>query len=154
MRICFSLNRTNRHSTARDHKFTLNLSSNGEPGNSGGFTVSVAGENENEVALSNGLEVPASSPTFQSPRSGENHAQFANDTNGKPSGEVEGYTSSCSPLHNTSLSKPNSEATKVISVTDFFYDDPTMPYVALPDHELDQSPCCSIIAIKDGYYLL
>jgi len=37
-------------------------------------------------------------------------------------------------------------------VTDFFYDDPTMPYVAPPDHELDQSPCCPIIAMKDGYY--
>ena len=57
-----------------------------------------------------------------------------------------------SPLHNASLSNTNSEVTKVISVTDFFYDDPTMPYVALPDHKLDQSPCCPIIAIKDGYY--
>ena len=56
------------------------------------------------------------------------------------------------PLHNASLSNTNSEVTKVISVTDFFYDDPTMPYVALPDHKLDQSPCCPIIAIKDGYY--
>ena len=36
MRICFSLNRTNRHRYShRDRKFTLNLSTNGEPGNSG-----------------------------------------------------------------------------------------------------------------------
>ncbi|MGC2383558.1 MAG: hypothetical protein WA631_10675, partial [Nitrososphaeraceae archaeon] len=56
--------------------------------------------------------------------------------------------SSCSPLHKASLSNINSEATKVISITDFFYDDPTIPYVALPDHKLDQSPCCPIIAIK------
>jgi hypothetical protein len=121
-----------------------------ETGELGDFTVSVAGENENEVASSSGLEVPESFPTFQSSRSGENHSQIASDVNGKP-GEVEGYASSCSPLHNASLSKPNSEAIKVISVTDFFYDDPTMPYVALPDHKLE-SPCCHIISIKDGYY--
>ena len=66
--------------------------------------------------------------------------------------QVMGRAKSCSQLHNASLSKPNSEATKVISVTDFFYDDPTMPYVALPDHKLDQSPCCPIISIKGGYY--
>jgi hypothetical protein len=27
-----------------------------------------------------------------------------------------------------------------------------MPYVVLPDHKLDQSPCCPTIAIKNGYY--
>lgn len=86
------------------------------------------------------------------PRSDENQAQIASDIHGKPDGEVEARASSCSPLHNASLSNTNSEATKVISITDFFYDDPTMPYVALPDHKLDQSPCCPIIAIKDGYY--
>ncbi len=121
-------------------------------GKLGDLPSSVAGENENEVASSNGLEVPVSSPTFQSSRSGENHAQFASDTNGNLAGKSTGYASSCSPLHHASLSSTNSEAAKVISVTDFFYDDPTMPYVALPDHELDQSPCCHIISIKDGYY--
>ena len=44
--------------------------------------------------------------------------------------EVEACASSCSPLYNASLSNTNSEATKVISITDFFYDDPTMPYFA------------------------
>ncbi len=63
-----------------------------------------------------------------------------------------GRASSYSLLHHASLSNNNSEATKVISVTDFFYDDPTMPYLALPDHKLNRSPCCPIIAIKDGYY--
>lgn len=86
------------------------------------------------------------------PRSDENQAQIASDIHGKPDGEVEARASSCSPLHNASLSNTNSEATKVISITDFFYDDPTMPYVAPPDHKLDQSPCCPIIAIQDGYY--
>ena len=56
------------------------------------------------------------------------------------------------PLHNASLSNTNSQATKVISITDFFYDDPTMPYAPLPAHDLDQSPCYVIIDIKDGYY--
>jgi hypothetical protein len=86
------------------------------------------------------------------PRLDENHGQITSDTNGKLDGEVGAHVNSCSPLLNASLSNTNSEATKVISITDFFYDDPTMPYVALPDHKLDHSPCCPIIAIKDGYY--
>ena len=56
------------------------------------------------------------------------------------------------PLHSDSLSNIDIELTKVSSITDFFYDDPTMPYVALPDHKLDQSPCRHITAINDGYY--
>ena len=34
----------------------------------------------------------------------------------------------------------------------FFYDAPTMPYIPLPDHDLDQSPCYPIIAKKQGYF--
>ena len=45
-----------------------------------------------------------------------------------------------------------SEIVKVSTITDFFYDDPTIPYAPLPDHNLDQSPCYPIIAIKHGYY--
>ena len=82
------------------------------------------------------------------------HMKITNDISGKPDGKVEGRASSCSPLHHASLSNTNSDVTKVISVTDFFYDDPTMPYVALPDHNLDQSPCCPIIAIKAWILLL
>ncbi len=59
-------------------------------GKLGDLPSSVAGENENEVASSNGLEVPVSSPTFQSSRSGENHAQFASDTNGNLAGKSRG----------------------------------------------------------------
>ena len=40
----------------------------------------------------------------------------------------------------------------VSSVTGFFYDDPTMSYVPLSEHDLDQSPSRSIIANKQEYY--
>ena len=84
--------------------------------------------------------------------SGENHAQIASDTNRELGGEVGAHASSCSPLHSASLSNTNREVTSVSSITDFFYDDPTMPYAALPDYKLDQSPCRHITAINDGCY--
>jgi hypothetical protein len=31
-------------------------------------------------------------------------------------------------------------------------DDPNMPWTPLPEHDLDQSPCYPIIAIKQNYY--
>jgi hypothetical protein len=118
-------------------------------GELGDFSLSAEEKNDNE-GTPIPLEVPASSPTFPPSRSDENHAQIASDTNGKLAGEVGARASSCSPLIQTSNTE--SEIVKVSTITDFFYDDPTMPYVALPDHKLDQSPCCPIIAIKDGYY--
>jgi hypothetical protein len=121
-------------------------------GKLGDFTISVEGKNENNIGSCSTLDIPESSPTSPVSRSDENHAKIASEPDWKPDGEVVARASSCSPLHNASLSNTNSEVTKVTSVTDFFYDDPTVPYVALPDHKLDQSPCCPIIAIKDGYY--
>jgi hypothetical protein len=91
-------------------------------------------------------------PTFPAPRLDENHGQVASDTNGKLDGEGKWRAHSCSTLHNASLSSTNSEVTKVISVTDFFYDDPTMPYTPLPEYDLDQSTCYPIIAQKQGYF--
>ena len=87
-------------------------------------------------------------PTFPVSRSDENHAQIRSDTHGKLDWEVGGAQVHVPRYTKTSLSNINSEATKVISITDFFYDYPTIPYVALPDHKLDQSPCCPIIAYK------
>ncbi|MGA7898986.1 MAG: hypothetical protein WCA39_09020 [Nitrososphaeraceae archaeon] len=52
---------------------------------------------------------------------------------GNMTGEVGARANSCSPLHNAASSNTNSDLTKVISVTDFFYDDSTVPYVALPE---------------------
>ena len=106
--------------------------------------MSVGGKNENEIGLLVPLDVRESSPTFPCSRLDENHAQIASDVNGKPGGEVRGDASSCSPLIQT-LSNTESEIVKVSAITDFFYDDPTMPYTPLPDHELDQSPCYPII---------
>ena len=65
--------------------------------------------------------------------------------------DIEGRASTCSPLIQTS-SNTESEIVKVSTITDFFYDDPTMPYTPLPEHDLDQSPCYPIIAQKHGYF--
>jgi hypothetical protein len=102
--------------------------------------------------LSSTREVPASSPTFQSSRSEENHAQFTDDIQGKPGGNVEGRSSSCSPLHDVPSSDTEHETAKVSTVTDFFYDDPNMPYTPLADHDLDHSPCYPIIHMKQGFF--
>jgi hypothetical protein len=108
-------------------------------------------KNDNEGS-SIPLGVPASSPTFPVPRSGETHAQIASDTDGKPGGEVGAHASSCSPLHDDSSLDIERKTVKVSPITEFFYDDPTMPYAPLPDHDLDQSPCYLIIATKQGYF--
>jgi hypothetical protein len=44
------------------------------------------------------------------------------------------------------------DAAKVSSITEFFSDDPNMPYIPLPEHAFDQSPCSSIIGIRQGYF--
>ncbi|MGA9842286.1 MAG: hypothetical protein WBP64_16065 [Nitrososphaeraceae archaeon] len=97
---------------------------------------------------------PESFPTFPSSRSDENHAQIASDINWKPGRNVEGRTSTCSPIHDTSSLDTERETVKVSSITDFFYDDPNVPYTPLPEHDLEQSPCFSIISIKQGYFYL
>jgi hypothetical protein len=82
----------------------------------------------------------------------EIHAQIASDISGKPGGNIEGHASTCSPIHDTSSVDTEHETVKVSSITDFFYDDPNVPYTPLPEHDLEQSPCFSIIAIKQGYF--
>jgi hypothetical protein len=125
-----------------------------KPGNGklGDFTVSVEDENENQVASSAPAGVPESSPTFPSSRSDENHAQIASDVNGKPDGEVKWRAHSCFPLGDVSLSNEGLDEVKVSSITNFFYDDPNKPWEPVPEHDLDQSPCHPIIAIKQNYY--
>jgi hypothetical protein len=59
--------------------------------------------------------------------------------------------SSCFPLPGAPSSDAEHETAKVISVTDLLYDDPNVPYTPLPEHDLE-SPCCPIIAIKQGYF--
>jgi hypothetical protein len=46
--------------------------------------------------------------------------------------------SSCSLSYDVSSSDKG--AVKVSSTADFFYDDPTMPYAPIPEHDIDQSP--------------
>jgi len=109
-------------------------------------------EKNNEEGTPVPLEVPACSPTFPVSRSGENQAQIASDVNGKPGGNIEGHASSCSPLIQTSNTESEIVKVSVSTITDFFYDDPTVPYAPLPEHDLDQSPCYQIIAQKQGYF--
>ena len=92
--------------------------------------MSVGDKNENEIGSSYTLEIPESSPTFPSSRSGENRTQIASDINGKPDGNIEGRASTCSPLIQTSNTE--CEIVKVISITEFFYDDQNAPYTPLP----------------------
>ena len=54
--------------------------------------------------------------------------------------------------HSLIPSNTESEIVKVSSITIFFYDDPSIPYARLPHHDLDQSPCYTIIAKKQGYF--
>jgi hypothetical protein len=67
-------------------------------------------------------------------------------------GDVKGHASSCSPLNIVSLSNEGLDKVKVSSITNFFHDDQNMPWMPLPEHDLDQSPCYHIIAVKQGYY--
>lgn len=39
----------------------------------------------------------------------------------------------------------------IISVEEFFHDDPNTPWKPLPEHDLEQSPCYSIIGIRNNY---
>jgi hypothetical protein len=109
-------------------------------------------KDKNEVGSPIAIEVPAISPTFPVPRSDENHAQITSDISGELGGEVEVRASSCSPLHDGSSVDTEHERINLSSITDFFYDDPSMPYTPLPEHDLDQSPCNPIIAIKHEYF--
>jgi hypothetical protein len=125
-----------------------------KPGNGelGDFPLSVEGKNENKIGVTSTPEVPESFPTFPSSRIDENHAQIPANSNGKPDGNLEWRANSCSPLCEVSSPNMERDTVKVSSITDFFYDDPTIPYAALPEHKLDQSPCYPIIVIKQGYY--
>ena len=39
-----------------------------------------------------------------------------------------------------------------LSLTEFSYDDPTISYAPLSDHDLDQSPCYPIIVKRESYF--
>jgi hypothetical protein len=109
-------------------------------------------KNENKEGPSALVGVPESSSTFQVSRSSEKHAQIPSNNNGKPGEEVQARAGSCSPISGVPSSKTKQETTKVISVTDFLYDDLNEPYAPLPEHDLDQSPCYPIIAVKQDYF--
>ena len=42
--------------------------------------------------------------------------------------------------------------TSLSSITNFFHDDPNVPYIPPPEHTLEQSPCCPIIVVRQGYF--
>ena len=56
------------------------------------------------------------------------------------------------PLHDVSSVDAKHKAVNIISVTEFSYDDPTISYAPLPDHDFDQSPCYPIIAKRESYF--
>jgi hypothetical protein len=67
-------------------------------------------------------------------------------------GDVKGHASSCSPLNIVSLSNEGLDKVKVSSITNFFHDDPNMPYLPLPEHAFDQNPYYPIIVINQNHY--
>ena len=69
---------------------------------------------------------------------------------GNLAGTLRGAQVTCSPLIQTSNTE--CEIVKVISITDFFYDDQNAPYTPLPEPDLKRSPCFSIITINQGYF--
>ncbi|MFZ0328921.1 MAG: hypothetical protein WBP64_15420 [Nitrososphaeraceae archaeon] len=42
--------------------------------------------------------------------------------------------------------------TSLSSITNFFHDDPNVPYTRPPERTLEQSPCYPIIAARQGYF--
>jgi hypothetical protein len=121
-------------------------------GKLGDFPLSAEGKNENNIGSCSTLDIPESFPTSPVSRIDENHAQIASDTNGKLAGEVKGRAQTCSQLSDVSLSNEGLDEVKVSSIINFYYNDPNKPWTPLSEHDLDQSPCYSIIAIKQNYY--
>jgi hypothetical protein len=121
-------------------------------GKLGDYAMSVGEKDENDIESSSTLKTPDSFPSSPVSRFDENCAQIASDTDGKPDGEVKGHAHSCSPLNEASFDNEGLDEVKVSSITDFFYDDPNKSWEPLPEHDLDQSPCYPIIAIKQNYY--
>ena len=91
----------------------------------------------------------ANSLTFPVPSLTKTTLKFLAIPTGKLCGEAEARPSSFSPIPGLTSSDAEHKTAKVISVTDLLYDDPEAPYVPLPEHNLDQSPCYPIIAIKE-----
>jgi hypothetical protein len=44
--------------------------------------------------------------------------------------------------------KKQQQRQPIISVEEFFYDDPNTPWKPLPDHDLKRSPCYPVIGIR------
>ena len=44
------------------------------------------------------------------------------------------------------------DMTSLNSITNFFHDDPNVPYTRPPERTLEQSPCYPIIATRQGYF--
>jgi hypothetical protein len=52
----------------------------------------------------------------------------------------------------STITKGKGKIKRIITIEDFFYDDPNLPWKPLPKHALVQSPCYPIIGKRNYYY--
>ena len=100
------------------------------------------------MSESTGGSAEESSPTFLVSNSGKkprSNSKLMTGKLGRAQAHVPRYTTFHHRIRNTRQSK-------VSPITEFLYDDPTISYAPLPDHDLDQSPCYPILAKKQGYF--
>jgi hypothetical protein len=55
-------------------------------------------------------------------------------------------------IFNANTKNENSSRAPIMPVEDFFYEDPSLPYKSLPEHELEESPCYAVIGRKSDMY--
>ena len=94
-----------------------------------------------------------SSPTFPVSGSDENHAEIASDINWKLGRNVQGRACLFSPLP-TESAIYTEDTTSLNSITNFFHDDPNVPYTRPPERTLEQSPCYPIIAVRGDTFIV
>ena len=65
--------------------------------------------------------------------------------------DVEGRASLCfQSLKDSAIY--TEDTSSLNSITNFFHDDPNVPYTRPPERTLEQSPCYPIIAVRHGYF--
>ena len=53
--------------------------------------------------------------------------------------------------YNPNVIPGQEQSVKIVTVDEFFYEDPTTPWKPLPEHDLKRSPCHPIIGIRYNY---
>ena len=78
---------------------------------------------------------------------GDKFVQFDNLSNNDATDNHDDRNTDSHPNTNIII-KPEQPMKPIVSVEEFFYDDPNTPWKPLPEHDLKQSPCYAIIDIR------